>query len=346
MQRVAVIGAGGWGTALAALLAKKGCDVILWARRAELAEEISTSHTNETYLPGVTLPSSLKVSSDMEEAIYGREALVFAVPSQQIRAIGQQLARFLSVSGSLPVFVSASKGLEKGSLLRMSEVIRDEMPQGRECHVVSLSGPNHAEEVGREIPSASVVAYSDKDVAEAVQDLFMTPAFRVYTNPDQTGVEMGGALKNIIALAAGISDGLGFGDNTKAALMTRGIVEIARLGVAMGARPMTFGGLSGTGDLIATCTSKHSRNAWAGAQIGAGKPLKEVLGSTKMVVEGVFTTSAARELALARGVEMPITNIVYEVLFEGLNPMKGVAALMERGATVESEQKVWEINLD
>lgn len=344
MQRVAVIGAGGWGTALAALLAKKGCDVVLWARRPELAKEISTRHENETYLPGVTLPLNLEVSSDMTEALSGREAVVLAVPSQEVRAIVRQLAPLLHTP--LPVMISASKGLEKGSLLRMSEVIQSELPQGRKCHVVSLSGPNHAEEVGRDIPSASVAAHPHKEVAEAVQDLFMTPTFRVYTNPDQIGVEMGGALKNIIALAAGISDGLGFGDNTKAALMTRGIVEIARLGVAMGARPMTFAGLSGTGDLIATCTSKHSRNAWAGAQIGAGKPLRAVLGSTKMVVEGVFTTTAARELALARGVEMPITNIVYKVLFEGLDPRQGVAALMERGATIESEQKAWSINLE
>lgn len=331
-MRVAVIGAGGWGTALATVLAFGHQDVVLWVRRDELRLSIRESGENTVYLPGVRLPAHLRVTSDPEEAVLGREALVLAVPSQAVRATARLLKPWM---GAETMIVNCAKGLEEGTRLRMSEVLHAELPRHK---IAVLSGPNHAEEVGRRIPSASVVSSSDRLVAEAAQDLLMTPFFRIYTNPDLTGVELGGALKNVIALGAGISDGLGFGDNTKAALMTRGLVEIARLGSRLGADPLTFAGLSGIGDLVVTCTSRHSRNRNFGYWLGTGKSPDEILAGLQVVVEGVRTTQAAWELARQHDTEMPITGEIYQVLFAGKTPQAAVESLMLRSRTHELEE--------
>ncbi|MDI3279866.1 MAG: NAD(P)H-dependent glycerol-3-phosphate dehydrogenase [Bacillota bacterium] len=329
---ICVVGAGGWGTALAILLAQKHGQVRLWVRNPEYAKEMAARRENSLYLPGVQLPPGVQLFSDLGQALTGAEVVVSAVPAQATRELARRMRDFLAPEA---VVVSVSKGLEKGTHQRMTEVLKEELPSRFHSRLVVLSGPNHAEEVARNIPSATVVASHDRALARKIQELFMTPSFRIYTNADVVGVETGGALKNIIALASGISDGLGFGDNTKAALMTRGLAEITRLGMSMGAHPLTFVGLSGMGDLIATCTSKHSRNARAGKEIGQGKKLEEVLAGTRMVVEGVWTTVAAYELARQRGVEMPITEKVYQVLFAGQNPREAVSHLMERDPTFE-----------
>jgi len=334
VHRVAIVGAGSWGTALSAMLAKKGIQVKLWVREREICEQIEKARENIRYLPGVLIPSDVFPTQSLEEALKGAELTVLAVPSQYIRGMAQQIAPFVP-SGH--VIVNVAKGLEMDTLLRLSQVIEQEIPSAR---VAVLSGPSHAEEVGRDIPTAVVCASYRKEDAEFVQDVFMGPTFRVYTNPDVIGVEMGGALKNIIALAAGISDGLGFGDNSKAALITRGIAEISRLGQAMGAHPLTFAGLAGIGDLVVTCTSMHSRNRRAGILIGQGKPLEEVLDSIGMVVEGVTTCKAAYQLANKHGISMPITEQLYHVLFEGKHPKEAVSELMLRSRTHEIEEVV------
>lgn len=333
-MRVAVIGAGGWGTALAAILSTGHQDVVLWVRREELCDSIRESRENTVYLPGVRLPAHLRVTSDPEEAVSGKEALVLAVPSHAVRRTACLIKPWI---GPETMIVNCAKGLEEGSRLRLSEVLRAELPRHK---IAVLSGPNHAEEVGRRIPSASVVSSCDRLVAEAAQDLLMTPFFRVYTNPDLTGVELGGALKNVIAVGAGISDGLGFGDNTKAALMTRGLVEIARLGLRLGADPLTFVGLSGIGDLVVTCTSRHSRNRNFGYSLGTGKTQGEILAGLQVVVEGVRTTQAAWELARQHDTEMPITGEIYQVLFAGKAPQAAVESLMLRSRTHELEEIV------
>ncbi|MCL5981682.1 MAG: NAD(P)H-dependent glycerol-3-phosphate dehydrogenase [Firmicutes bacterium] len=340
-MRVAVIGAGGWGTALTVVLAANHQNVTLWARRGELCLSMRETRENIAYLPGLTLPVNLQITSDLEQAVQGKEALVLAVPSHAVRTTARLLSPYI---GRDTMVVNCAKGLEEGSQLRLSDVLRSELPQ---LKVAVLSGPNHAEEVGRRIPTATVVSSADRAVAEAAQDLLMTPFFRVYTNPDLVGVELGGALKNVIAIGAGISEGLGFGDNTKAALMTRGLVEIARLGVRLGADPLTFAGLSGIGDLAVTCTSRHSRNRNLGFALGAGKKLEEALAGMQMVVEGVRTTQAAWLLAQKHDTEMPITGELYQVLFAGKEPRAAVEALMLRSRTHELEeiasysQKTW-----
>ena len=351
---VAVIGAGGWGTALAVSLSRPregtssdvsqgrtGHTIALWVRDPVKAKSIDLLRENADYLPAVLIPPEIRIISDLEEAFREAEAFVIAVPAQHVREVLiRVVTAWQTVHGdaSAPVaIINVAKGLELGSHRRMSEVIKEATPSSWHRGICTLSGPNHAEEVGRGLPAATVVGCEVKETAAYVQDLFMSPTLRVYTNPDLVGVEVSGALKNVIALAAGISDGLGFGDNAKAALMTRGIVEIARLGVALGARAETFAGLAGMGDLIVTCTSRHSRNARAGRAIGEGKTLDEALGSTRMVVEGVFTARAALELARQTGVEMPITETVCAILFEGLPPRQGVSRLMERERTHEDE---------
>ncbi|MCQ1528102.1 NAD(P)H-dependent glycerol-3-phosphate dehydrogenase [Lutispora saccharofermentans] len=331
MIKVSVIGSGSWGTANAISLASKGLNVKLWVRNKELLETINEKRENTTYLPDVMLPDKIHISNDLEYCCRESDIIVLGTPSHAVRETVHNIRSYLNKE---QVIVNLAKGIENDTLCRMSEVIEEYLPDNP---IAVLSGPNHAEEVARNIPSATVVSSKYKRVAEFIQDTFMTPRFRVYTNPDIVGVELGGALKNVIALGAGISDGLGFGDNTKTALMTRGIVEIARLGVAMGARQNTFNGLSGVGDLIVTCTSMHSRNRRAGIAIGQGKTLEEVLSSTKMVVEGVRTTKSAYQLSKKIGIEMPITEEIYGVLFDDYEVRNSVINLMTRNKTHEME---------
>lgn len=328
---ISIVGAGSWGTAIAVLLAKKGFNVRLWVRDKELAGRINATKENYEYLPGTVLTDNIIVSSDMEFCCRDSETTIIAAPSHAMRDICRQMRDFTSKE---QVIVSLTKGIENDTLLRMSEVIKEFMP-GNEVAVVS--GPSHAEEVAKGIPTAVVASSQKRAVAEYVQDLFMTPLFRVYTNPDIVGVELGGALKNIIAVGAGIIDGLGLGDNTKAAVMTRGIVEMARLGESLGASRNTFAGLSGIGDLIVTCTSMHSRNRRAGIAIGQGKSVEEVLGGTRMVVEGIRTTKSAHQLAVRQKIEMPITQEIYNLLFNKADIRDSVMKLTMRSKTHEME---------
>ncbi len=332
MEKVSIIGAGSWGTAVAVLLAGKGMEVRLWARDDKLAEKIRISRENSDYLPGTILDDNIIASSDLEYCCRGSKLTIIAAPSHAMRDICGLMKKYVLKE---QIVVSLTKGIENDTLQRMSEIIKEHMP-GNEAAVVS--GPSHAEEVARGIPTAIVASSQKKAVAEYVQDMFMSPLFRVYTNPDIIGVELGGALKNIIALGAGIIDGLGLGDNTKAAIMTRGIVEMARLGESLGASRSTFAGLSGIGDLIVTCTSMHSRNRRAGIAIGQGKAVEEVLGSTKMVVEGIRTAKSAWQLAKRQKVEMPITQEIYNLLFNKANIKNSVMNLTMRSKTHEMEE--------
>ncbi len=328
---ISIVGAGSWGTAIAVLLAKKGLNVKLWVRDKELAYRIKDTSENSEYLPGTVLPDNIIVSSDMEYCCRDSETAIIAAPSHAMRNICGQMRNFTSKE---QVIVSLTKGIENDTLLRMSEVIKELLPENE---VAVVSGPSHAEEVAKGIPTAIVASSQKRAVAEYVQDMFMTPLFRVYTNPDIVGVELGGALKNIIALGAGIIDGLELGDNTKAAVMTRGIVEMARLGESLGASRNTFAGLSGIGDLIVTCTSMYSRNRRAGIAIGQGKSVEEVLGGTRMVVEGIRTTKSAYQLAQRQKIEMPITQEIYNLLFNKADIRDSVMKLTMRSKTHEME---------
>lgn len=332
-----IVGAGGWGTALALVLARKGCRVSLWARSPGRCREIQEAGENRKYLPGVPLGPMIEISSNLGQVVQGKQLVVLAVPSHALRETAAALRDLLNPGA---ITVNVAKGIENETLLRMSQVLQEELGPGDRDRIAVLSGPNHAEEVSRGVPSATVVAALQRKAAEYVQEAFMSSSFRVYTNPDLVGIELGGALKNIIALGSGISDGLGFGDNTKAALMTRGVVEITRLGVALGARPLTFAGLSGIGDLIATCTSRHSRNRKAGFLLGRGKSREEITREMDMVVEGFKTARAALPLSEKLGVEMPITREVYQVAFQGKDPRKAVLALMGRTKKNEMEEIV------
>lgn len=334
-MKAIVIGAGSWGTALARVLAQKypQDSIMLWARRPDVAAAMTSEHENIAYLPGVILPNSLQFTSDLSVAKQA-DAIVIAVPSHAVRQTAVALAPFVS---NHTIIISATKGLEQGSLKRMSEVIAEELPHV--CgQIAILTGPNHAEEVGREQPTATVVAAPNQVVAEYVQDLFILPYFRVYTSPDVIGAELGGALKNIIALSSGIATGLGFGDNTKAALLTRGLAEISRLGIAMNANVLTFSGLAGIGDLVVTCMSTHSRNYRAGVQIGQGKTAHDIQTNSHMIIEGIRTTQAAYQLALRHEVCMPITTATYQVLYEQKSPKEAVLELMTRSRTHEVEE--------
>ncbi|MBO8168357.1 MAG: NAD(P)H-dependent glycerol-3-phosphate dehydrogenase [Thermoanaerobacteraceae bacterium] len=331
-RKVAVIGAGSWGTALAMVLADKEMDVTLWARNPECAAEINEQRTNHKYLPGIRVPENLTATSDLEEAVAGKEFLIMAVPSQAVRSVIKQMAPLVDTRA---IVINTAKGLERETGLRLSQVMVEELPAELKRRVAVLSGPSHAEEVSRRLPTAVVATAVEEAVAYEVQDLFMAPYFRVYTHPDIIGVELGGALKNVIALCTGISDGLGYGDNSKAALMTRGMREIARLGVAMGAELSTFAGLAGMGDLVVTCTSMHSRNRRAGIQLGQGKKLSQILEEMGMVVEGIKTTEVAYRLAQEKNVEMPITEQAYQVIYKGQDPREGVGNLMLRDKTEE-----------
>lgn len=328
-MKIGVVGAGSWGTAISHLLAKKGEEVRLWARRDEVARYINKERHNPVYLAQKELAKGLVASSSMGEVIEA-ELIILAVPSHALRSVVRLVKPFYKSSTPL---LSLTKGIEEGSGLRMSQVLKEEL--GEAASVAVLSGPNHAEEVIEEVPSATVVAGQDEDLLENLQKILITEYFRVYTNSDLIGVEIGGATKNIVALASGISDGLGYGDNTKASLMTRGLAEMVRLGVVLGANPLTFLGLSGVGDLIATCTSSHSRNRQVGEQIGRGQSLEEILSSMTMVAEGVRTTRAVYSLAHHLGVDVPITDKVYQVLYEGKEPRETVMELMLRAPKAE-----------
>jgi glycerol-3-phosphate dehydrogenase (NAD(P)+) len=333
-MRVAVLGAGSWGTTLATVLTKNGCHTTLWARRTEVVEEIASHHTNRRYLPDAILPAELIATTDLEEALRGAEIAIFAVPSASVTSVAKDAHLFLAQDALL---AHAVKGFDVPTRRRISEVLRDEYsdvcPQ-----ICVISGPSHAEEVMSQLPTTLVVASGQRSSAEKLQDVLMNQYMRVYTNPDVVGCELGGSLKNIIALGVGIADGLGFGDNAKAALMTRGLAEISRLGMKMGASPLTFAGLSGVGDLIVTCTSRHSRNFRAGQLLGQGHSLDEALKKIGMVVEGVTTTKATLHIANQYGIEMPITKEIFGVLFEGKAAHEAVEDLMGRARGREIEE--------
>ncbi|MCS6861482.1 MAG: NAD(P)-dependent glycerol-3-phosphate dehydrogenase [Abditibacteriales bacterium] len=330
---LAVIGAGSWGTALAHLLAPKVREVRLWVRSAELADLIRQRRMNEKYLPGVTLPENVAVTSHLADAVAGVEFVVLAVPCVGVPTVCEALAPVVSPTA---ILVSATKGLHNDSGLRPSQIIAHTC--GGAERIAVLSGPNLAREVVSGIPTTTVIAASNPEVSQRAQVLFSTPTFRVYTNSDVVGVELGGALKNIIAIAAGINDGLGFGDNTKAALATRGLVEMTRLGIALGGKLETFFGLSGVGDLFATCASRHSRNHHVGFRLGRGETLAEIQASMTMIAEGIPTTQAAFHRARELGIDMPITEQIHAVLFEGKNPRQAVADLMSRRSKAESTE--------
>ncbi|WP_347491452.1 NAD(P)H-dependent glycerol-3-phosphate dehydrogenase [Desulfoscipio sp. XC116] len=337
-EQIAVLGAGSWGTALAHHLAGDGCagcTVKLWARRLEHVKEIETCRENKRYLPGVFLPGNIQITADLEQALAGAQCVVFSVPSHTFRSVAREALPFIRAGAHI---VNTAKGIEEDTLLRLSEVFAGEAGPHRAENYAVLSGPSHAEEVALQMPTAVVVASASPHTAVLVQDLFMRDNLRVYTNPDILGVELGGALKNVIALGTGIVDGLSGSDNSKAALMTRGLAEITRLGLAMHANPLTFAGLAGLGDLIVTCTSRHSRNRRAGIAIGRGKTLQQALEEVNMVVEGVRTTRAAHGLAAAWGIEMPITEQMYRVLFHDVPPQSAVNNLMTRVKTREVEE--------
>lgn len=327
MKQITVIGAGSWGTALSMVLADNGHGVRIWGNKAEQIHEINEKHTNETYLPEIQLPETIKGYGSLEEAMIGIDTVLLVVPTKAIRSVMQQLKNVVKQPITI---IHASKGIEPGSFKRISEMIEEEMPKELVESIVVLSGPSHAEEVSLRHPTTVTAASYHLQAAEKTQKLFMNTNFRVYTNRDVLGVELGGALKNIIALGAGISDGLGYGDNAKAALISRGLTEITRLGCEMGANPLTFAGLTGVGDLIVTCTSVHSRNWRAGNLLGKGHNLEEVLENMGMVVEGVRTAEAAYHLAKKMNIEMPITNAIYNVLFNGKNAKEEVDVLMGR----------------
>lgn len=323
-MKIAVIGSGGWGTAVSVMLAAKGFDVYLRSWIQEETDRLNADRENKEFLPGIKLPPNIICTHDIEESVKNAELIVTAAPSPATRSTAKELAPFVADGQRI---VNISKGLEDGTLMRLSCVYSEEIPQAR---ISVMSGPSHAEEVSRGLPTTNVAASGDAADAKFVQDVFMSDMFRVYTSADVTGVELGGSLKNVIALCAGISDGLGYGDNTKAALITRGLAEISRLGTAMGADSRTFMGLSGVGDLIVTCTSMHSRNRRAGILLGRGKSLKETLNDVHMVVEGVNTAKAAYALSKKYGVEMPIVEEANNILYGGAAPREAVLRLMTR----------------
>jgi glycerol-3-phosphate dehydrogenase (NAD(P)+) len=328
-MNVAVIGTGGWGTALAVLLHGNGHKVALWGRLKEEVEPILAAGENKAFLPGVKIPKEIVLTLDADVALRGAELVVLAVPSHGMRPICQQLRDFLPADMPL---VSVAKGIENETGARMSEVIAQVLNTG---HIIVLSGPSHAEEVGRGIPTAVVVAAKDQALAATAQKAFMNERFRIYTHDDVIGVELGGALKNVIAIAAGACDGIGFGDNTKAALCTRGLAEMTRLGVALGARRETFFGLSGVGDLIVTAFSRHSRNRGFGERLGKGETAEQIAASTRTVAEGVKTAKSAWQLAQRHGVDVPITDQVHAIIYDGKAPKQAVRDLMTREAKPE-----------
>jgi glycerol-3-phosphate dehydrogenase (NAD(P)+) len=331
-EKIGVIGAGSWGTTLADLLAKRGHDVILWVYEPELVHEMRETGVNGLFLPGISLSPRLRYTNSLREAVTDRDILLFVVPSQLLRGVIMNSLAYLPENA---VIVSASKGIELGTLKLVSQIFEELLPDLLYRNFSALSGPTFALEVARGMPTAVVAAALEPSVAERIQRAFTTEYFRVYTNRDVTGVELGGAVKNVVAIAAGISDGLGFGHNTRAALITRGLAEMARLGHEMGAKPSTFAGLAGMGDLVLTCTGDLSRNRTVGMKLGKGMSLGEILAEMRMVAEGVKTTESTRELARRLGVDMPITEKLFQVLYED-KPVKGaVMELMTRNLKAE-----------
>ena len=337
MSEIAVIGGGAWGTGIAIVLGRKGThSVRLWAHEADVCESITQQRVNEKFLPGRRIPDSVTASSDLAAILHGAEIVVSVMPSQHCRALFERMRPLMPPSA---LIVSATKGLEEGSLLRMTEVIADVLKRddGTAAAIGALSGPTFAQEVARGDPTAITIASQDSALARTVQQEFSDPSFRVYTNSDAIGVELGGALKNIVAIAAGICDGLGFGHNSVAALITRGLAEMTRLVVACGGRAETMSGLAGLGDLVLTCTGGLSRNRSVGVELGRGEKLPEIIAAMHgMVAEGVFTTSAAVGLAHARGVEMPITEQMHAILHEGKSPREAIQVLMSRTGKSET----------
>lgn len=334
-MRIGVVGAGSWGTALANLLAEKGCVIDLWVYEPELVEEIRQTRENSLYLPGAKLSKRLSPSSDLEEVVGGKELILCVVPSHLVRSAVQNFAPFV---GEKTILVSASKGIENETFLTMSQVFKDVIPTLNESRIAVLSGPSFAKEVVAGLPTAITVASSNLKTAQKVQAVFSTPQFRAYANDDVIGVELGGAVKNVIALAAGIIDGLALGLNTRAALITRGQTEIRRLGLTMNANPRTFTGLAGMGDLILTCTGDLSRNHTVGKRIGQGETLDVILADMRMVAEGVKTAKSVYNLSRKLNVEMPICHAIYQVLYEKLSPLKALQGLMTRDLKYEFDE--------
>jgi len=334
MMKIGVIGAGSWGTTLANVLAKKGHDVTLWVYEADLAKRLQETGVNDLYLEGITLSSKLAYTNDLSEAAENSQLMLLVSPSQVMRHVLKDLKVYIPEDCLL---VSAAKGIENGTLLTMSEVLQEVLGEQVAKRSAFLSGPSFAREVAVEQPTAVAVAAEDPEVAHRVQEIFSTDYFRVYTNQDVVGVEIGGAMKNVIALAAGVGDGLGFNHNARAALITRGLVEISRLGEAKGAQEATFSGLAGMGDLVLTCTGDLSRNRSVGIELGKGRKLDEILNQMRMVAEGVKTTLSAYQLAAKLGVAMPITEQMYQVLYKEKDPKQAAADLMTRALTSEDE---------
>jgi glycerol-3-phosphate dehydrogenase (NAD(P)+) len=332
-MHIAVLGAGSWGTTLAILLSENNHDVSLWTYRPEQAALIGETRENPAFLPGINIPKQISILTDIEEAAYKKDIIVSAVPSQFLRSVIRQIAHH---DLSRTIIVNVAKGIENHSLMTMSEVMLDVFEHEKKGNLAILSGPSHAEEVIQRMPTAVVSASFNMRTAKVVAAAFSTPYFRVYINDDIRGVELGGALKNVIAVGAGVVDGAGFGDNTKAAIMTRGIAEMTRLGVKMGALPRTFAGLTGVGDLIVTCMSKHSRNRYVGEQVGKGRRLDDVLQEMVMVAEGVATCRSSVDLAKKHSIEMAIFSEVHKILFEGKNPHVATEDLMTREVKGES----------
>ena len=324
-RTISILGDGGWGTTLAVLLSKKGYRVTLWSAFAQYAKLLHSKRVNVKFLPGIRIPETIRITHNLALAIVDQSVIIFAVPSQYLRGVLRQ-CREIGCSNEC-LYLSAAKGIEVGSLKRMSEVIKDELGA---INFAVLSGPTIAQEVVRGIPTAAVIASKKNSIRKCLQDICMTDRFRIYTNNDVIGVELGGSLKNVIALACGISDGLGFGTNTKAALLSRGLAEISRLGYSLGAKTKTFSGISGLGDLVTTCISPYSRNRFVGEQIGKGKSLKQITSHMQMVAEGILTAKSAYELSLRYHVETPIIKEVYLVLYKNKSPLKAVKDLMTR----------------
>ncbi len=335
MANVGVIGAGSWGTALALLLNKNGHSVTVWSISEEEISMLSAEREHKSKLPGVKIPDDMAFTTNMEEAVRGKDILVLAVPSKFTRGTARNMKDYVAEG---QIIVDVAKGIEEDTLMTLSQQIEQEVPQ---ADVAVLSGPSHAEEVGRGLPTTVVIGAKTEKTAVYLQEIFMNDVFRVYTSPDMLGMELGGSLKNVIALAAGIADGMGYGDNTKAALITRGIAEIARLGVKMGGAIESFTGLTGIGDLIVTCASVHSRNRKAGYLMGQGKSMEEAMEEVQMVVEGVYSAKAAEKLGKKYGVDLPIINKINEVLFSGKDPKEAVNELMLRDSRAEHHALPW-----